>query len=85
MYYLGDFANFSEITDEDRARSKKYARRGAIGYGGLNAATLSFHPRYKNLSIGDKTKGALSGLAFGYLGGKLVSRLQRGKNNRNKK
>lgn len=82
MYYLVDFANFSEITDEDRARSRKYGRRGALIGGSIsalrNAQALSSLP----LGVGTKA-GIIGGAAaldagVGYLIGKGISRLKRG-------
>lgn len=76
-------ANFKkQITDEDRSRSVKYARRGAIGYGVLN--TLANSPKVLN-APGTKVSKGLGlavglGLnsAVGYGGGKLLARLKRG-------
>jgi len=84
MYYLGDFANFSEITDEDRARSRKYGRRGAL-IGGLLTV-----PRLPALAVlpgglGTKLVGAAIGTGInvgtGYLVGKGISRIKRGDDN----
>lgn len=70
MYYLGDFANFSEITDEDRARSRKYARRGALSTvpnipklaampGGLGAKIEGKKRRNRKAEYSQKVKYAL--------------------------
>lgn len=84
MYYLGDFANFSEITDEDRARSRKYGRRGAL-IGGLttipNLPGLALVPGGLGAKIVGAGLGAGINAGTGYLIGKGISRMMRGADN----
>ena len=84
MYYLGDFANFSEITDEDRARSRKYGRRGALigalttvpNLPGVAAVPGGLGAKLVGLGI-----GAGINAGTGYLVGKGISRIMRGEDN----
>jgi hypothetical protein len=81
-YCLCDLVNFSEITDEDRKRSNKYAIRGAIGYGTLNSLA-NMLPNAPGTPR-QKLMGSLLGFGAGYYGGKLVARLRRGSKTKKK-
>lgn len=73
------YAAVEKVAETEKERAHKWGKRGAIGYGGLNALALLTQAAKGARHPADVVVGSLGGFGLGYGGGRLAHRIVHGK------